>query len=116
MSEISWIDWSARILSLLALIVSVGSIISNHKKRNISSYKIMAVGALAFSLTLISITWGYRHVAPLLQFLLTAGTGIGFILASVSVRNNLILATYAVIAAFILAFAHVLIAFSVFSF
>jgi len=116
MPEISWIYWSARVLSLLAVTMSVGSIIFI-QTRNILSQKIMAAGVLAFSLMLVSMTWGYKHIAPLLQFLFTTGAGLGLILASVLVQSNkLILATYVVTVTFILAFIHILIAFNVFSF
>ncbi|MCL6449204.1 MAG: hypothetical protein K6U04_13835 [Armatimonadetes bacterium] len=107
-----------RLISLLAVAISAGVIIFIYSKRNNSServipQKIMSFAFLAMSLTLVSFTWRYEHITPFMQLLLVTGVGASLIFISIMVRlNSLILATYVVIIANLLALMHLILVFS----
>ena len=106
-----------RIISLLAVVISVGAIIfiylKNRSSEIVIPQKIMSFGVLALSLTLVTVTWRYEHLTPFMQLLLVTGVGTSLILISAMVRlNRLKLATYIAIMAIALAFIHLALAFS----
>lgn len=110
----------SKLISLFAITVSVVIVFYIYSRKNTSSEKVISqklliVGTLAISLTLVSLTWRHEHVAPFIQYILTSGAGVGFIFACIMiVCKNFKLAPYAITVAVVFSFIHALIAFFLF--